>query len=161
MSNRRNFIKSLGLLLGGAVIAPKLMAEEPPKPSQGDVLWDLMNAPVRLGVSSSPYGDGAYDRFEERHYIAEFKPRRCYHFPVNDGKCSSIIYGTCDAYVDIGSPHVRFHPDDGETIESGLVGMFWFDDGTPAYKDILRYSKMWKRYPDMAKRLEGYQFGIK
>jgi len=68
MSDRRSFIRSLALLLGGAVIAPKLMAEEsvvPPKNS-GEVLKKLLSDPVRLGISPSPFGAGAYERYKKR-----------------------------------------------------------------------------------------------
>lgn len=75
MSDRRIFIRSLALLLGGAAIAPKLMAEEPIKNS-GEVPKKLMNAPVKLGISSSPYGNGAYERYKERQRIAAFEPRK-------------------------------------------------------------------------------------
>lgn len=58
MSDRRSFIRSLALLLGGAAIAPKLMAEEsvaPPKNS-GGVLKKLLSDPVQLGISDRGYG---------------------------------------------------------------------------------------------------------
>lgn len=68
MSDRRSFIRSLALLLGGAAIAPKLMAEEsvvPPKNS-GEVLKKLLSDPIKLGFRDSPYGDGAYERYKKR-----------------------------------------------------------------------------------------------
>lgn len=161
MSDRRWFLRKLGLFGVGIPLLPNVLDVLIPEQTKKNALKELLVCPVQLGISNRGRdAEKSINSWKDKLYIAEFEPRRCAHtHRLMNGKTVEE-WGWCDSYRHgPGMPLASFKPDDQDDLYDHIPCSFTitigrFEDGTPIWEDILRYPKFKERYPNL---FDGFQ----